>query len=80
MSTRVAQLALPSEYRELRQHIFPSQASLDWYLRKNRSGLVQHGALLILTGRWFVDPEKFDVFVVETGSSAAKAHASVRMA
>jgi hypothetical protein len=73
VQTQVAQLMLRTEYREQRQHIFPSQPSLDWFVRKHRAGLVEAGALLMLTGRWFFDAEKFDAYMILTGGKAAKA-------
>lgn len=75
-TTDVLKLAPLPEYRAQRQHIFPSQASLDWYLRKNRSGLVESGALLLLAGRWFVNAERFDAYLLQAGTEAAKAHAA----
>lgn len=70
----VLKLAPLSEYRAQRQHIFPSQPSLDWYLRKNRPGLVENGAMLLLAGRWFVNAERFDAYLLQAGTEAAKAH------
>ena len=74
-ATEVASLVQLCEYREQRQHIFPSQSSLDWFLRKHRKGLVESGALLMLTGRWFVDPFSFDAYMVSAGGMAALSHA-----
>lgn len=76
-TTEVAQLAPLTEYREQRQHIFPSQSSLDWFVRKHRPALVQAGALLMLTGRWFADPPKFDHYMLEAGGRAAQRHATM---
>jgi hypothetical protein len=46
---------------------------MDWFLRKHREALVERGALLLLTGRWFVSPNKFDGFMEELGSRSAYA-------
>lgn len=75
-TTDVLKLTTLAEYRQQRQHIFPSQSSLDWYLRRNRSALVANGALLLLTGRWFVNAERFDTHVLQAATSAARAHAA----
>lgn len=61
-------------FREQRQHLFPSKSSLDWFVRQNRGHLVEAGALLMHTGQWFVDPERFDECVVEVAQKAAKRH------
>lgn len=61
------------DYRVAREHLFPSQASLDWFLRKNKEALVSEGALLLLTGRWFAAPREFDRFMAELGTRNAYA-------
>lgn len=71
MQSELSELTLLPTYREQRQHIFPSQSSLDWFIRKHRQGLVQAGALLFLTGRWFTDPSKFDSYLIGLGSRQA---------
>ena len=69
----VSALVLLAEYRESRQRFFPSEYSLQWYVRQHKQGLVQAGALLLHAGRWFADAERFDAFVIEAGSKAAQA-------
>ncbi len=61
-----------SEYREQRQRPFPSAGSLQWYLRQHKAGLVKCGALLLIAGRWWVDPRHFDDYVIEAGAKAAQ--------
>jgi hypothetical protein len=61
-----------STYREQRQHVFPSQSSLDWFLRKHREALIAHGALLLLAGRWFAAADRFDDYMLLAGTEAAK--------
>jgi hypothetical protein len=60
-----------SEYHEFRQHIFPSATSLHWFLRKHKEQLVQHGALLMLNGRWLASPDRFDAYLANAGATAA---------
>lgn len=62
-----------SEYREGRQRVFPSNGSLQWYLRQHKAGLVAAGALLLIAGRWQVAPDSFDAYVIRIGASDAKA-------
>jgi hypothetical protein len=73
----VMKLLLLANYREQREHVFPSKSSLDWFLRKHRAALVRAGALLLLTGRWFVDAPRFDAYLVEHGACTAAAHAAL---
>lgn len=75
METQLEQLVLLTEYRSQRRHLFPSPSSLDWFLRKHRSGLVRAGALLLHTGRWFAAIDKFDAYVVDAGTQAARQQA-----
>jgi hypothetical protein len=60
-----------SDYHQFRQHIFPSATSLHWFLRKHKEHLVQHGALLMLNGRWLASPDKFDAYLAKVGTLAA---------
>ena len=60
-----------SDYHEFRQHIFPSATSLHWFLRKHKEHLVQHGALLMLNGRWLASPERFDAYLANVGTTDA---------
>ena len=65
-------LRTPSDYRsDGRSHIFPSQASLDWFIRKNKSKLLNSGAILAPTGRKLIDTHIFDQLVLEIGSEVA---------
>lgn len=64
-----------SAYQATREHIFPSQTSLRWFIRKNRASLVERLALLRLAGRLVVNPTVFDEVVMTTGHLAMKAAA-----
>jgi hypothetical protein len=57
-------------YREAREHIFPSESSLEWFIRKNRPQLVAAKALLSINGRVFVNQSEFDGFLLELGQTA----------
>lgn len=65
-------LCRPNEYRQQREQMFPSAGSMEWYLRINRSALVESGALLLHAKQWFVVPEKFDGFVLERAQREAQ--------
>ncbi len=61
----------PMEYRaDGRTTIFPSEASLGWFIRKNKARLVESGAILAPTGRKLINPQVFDQVVLEIGSEA----------
>lgn len=55
------------QYRSGREHIFPSDASLQWFIRKNKAVLAQAGAILKPAGHILINQSKFDVAVLEIG-------------
>ena len=55
-----------------REHIFPSDASLEWFIRKNRGHLIKNNALLMPTGRKLINQDAFDLAVFEIGKIAAE--------
>jgi hypothetical protein len=72
MQQPLSELVKLPEYREGRQHIFPGKHSLEWFLRQHKPGLIEAGAMLMLTGQWFVVPKQFDAYVAEVGKKAAQ--------
>lgn len=73
MSQSITDSLVPlSEYRQHRQRFFPSEGSLDWFLRKHRAELIEAGALLLHANKYFANTEAFDGVVVKAGSEAAK--------
>ena len=54
-------------YRSGREHIFPSDASLHWFIRKNKVRLAQAGAILKPAGRIMINQNKFDSAVLKIG-------------
>ncbi|MBS0448585.1 MAG: hypothetical protein JSR59_21900 [Proteobacteria bacterium] len=60
-------------YRQPREHIFPSQGSLDWYVRIHKSALVEAGALLLVGRTWHAHADRFDQAVIAISSKAAAA-------
>ena len=61
------------QYREGREHIFPSDSSLEWTCRKHRRELVEAGALLLIGGRRMVNPPVFDAVILNAARRAAQA-------
>ena len=55
-----------------REHIFPSDASLDWFIRKNREHLIKNNALLMPAGRKLINQDAFDLAVIEIGKITAE--------
>ena len=68
VKTRVA-------YRAEREHIFPSDSSLDWFIRTNRGKLNEAHALLMLNGRIMIDHDAFDAALMKIAQAAATATA-----
>lgn len=67
-----ARVITRTAYRAAREHIFPSDSSLEWFIRTNRRVLVEANALLVIGGRIMVIQDAFDAAVFSIG------HASVR--
>lgn len=60
-------LTNPAKYRNGREHIFPSDASLQWFIRKNRATLAKAGAVVKPAGHILINQNKFDAVVLEIG-------------
>lgn len=60
-------LTNPMQYRNNREHIFPSDASLQWFIRKNKAALAKAGAILKPAGHILINQNKFDDVVLEIG-------------
>lgn len=69
----LAQLMLPSEYQKTRTRAFPSNGSLEWYIRMHKAELVDLGAMLKHRGIWHVHAERFDQAVLKIAGLAAAA-------
>jgi hypothetical protein len=59
------------DWRSSNPHLFPSDTSLRWHLRRYREEYVAAGALLEIAGRLVVDPRKFESVLREVGARAA---------
>ena len=64
-------LQAPEDYIAARRHLFPSGASFEWFVRRNRAELVKAGALLRPTWRWLVKPQAFDQAIATIGARRA---------
>ena len=77
--TDVHKLKTPKDYiSDGRTHIFPSEASLHWFIRKNKNLLIKSGALLSPTGRTLIEANNFDGVVYTVGTNAVKEVSSIQ--
>lgn len=72
MESELQGLRTLAQYREGREHIFPSPTSLEWTCRRLRAELVREGALLVINGRRMVDPQVFDAVILNAARRAAQ--------
>lgn len=54
-------------YRQGREHVFPSDGTLEWFCRTQRDKLTRCGALVKVGGLWFINAPKFDAYVMNGG-------------
>jgi hypothetical protein len=59
------------DWRAANPHLFPSDTSLRWHLRKHRDKYVASGALLEVAGRFVCDPQKMELTLREVGAYVA---------
>ena len=75
----IINLKTPKDYiSDGRTHIFPSEPSLQWFIRKNKNLLIQASALLCPTGRTLIDANQFDKVVYTVGTNAFKQDSSIK--
>lgn len=61
----------PTDYQTARENVFPSRASLQWFLRSHRRQLIAAGALASVNRRVLIDPPRFDGVVLQIGRQTA---------
>lgn len=72
MSETAAKALVPMlEYQQARPHLFPSEQSMRWYVRQHRAALIEADALVMIAGRYLMDPSATDAFVLRGGKAAA---------
>lgn len=71
-------LLAPDEYRQARERLFASDGSFQWYVRQHKAALIDANALLMHAGRWWVRADKFDAFLLQAGTEAARRQLSAR--
>ncbi len=59
------------DWRGANPHLFPTDTSLRWHLRRYRERYIAAGALLEIAGRLVVDPLKFESVLREVGQRVA---------
>ena len=64
-------LKSPTDYLSAAKNVFPSEASLKWYIRRHRQDLIAAGALLIINRRSLIDPPRFDAVVIQSALGRA---------
>lgn len=64
----LAGLVRIQQYQSERSNVFPSVESLRWYLREHRQGLEGASALLYIAGRLWINPQRFDAYVLDAGA------------
>jgi hypothetical protein len=67
----LAALKRPKDYRIGREHVFPSDGSLEWYMRARRPELERAGALVRVGGIWYVHAPRFDEYLLNGRRVAA---------
>ena len=72
MNNTLAGLVTPKDYRDARPHVFPSESSLDWHIRRNRAEWSTSGALLLIAGRRLVNPPVADQLVLRLATATAE--------
>lgn len=70
--TAVSSLTPTTTYAQERRHLFPTDESIRWFVRRHKLELIQAGALLMVSGRWLADPAILDEKVVEIGRRIAE--------
>ncbi|MCZ2290836.1 MAG: hypothetical protein LC125_02690 [Burkholderiales bacterium] len=66
-----ANLVLPMQYLQGREHVFPSYESWRWFTRVHHDELVRRRALVMPAGRKLVNVPEFDQAVIEIGAQRA---------
>ena len=59
-------------YQRERAHLFPSEESLRWFVRRHKRSLIDAGALLMIAGRLTINPALFDRVVLTVGQQSAR--------
>ncbi len=72
MTDTVSSLVPMVEYQRSRAHLFPSIASMQWFVRSHRAALIAGDALVLVAGRYLVAPEAVDAFAMRAGKEAAQ--------
>lgn len=75
-ATPLDALSKLSSYRARREKFFPSDSSLQWYMRQHRMDLIACGAIVRQRGQWYVHEQRFDEYVLIAAMEDAKRFAA----
>lgn len=64
------------DYQASRQEWFRTQQSFRWFQYQHKAELAEAGALVLISGRVFVAPDRFDAVVLEVGRRLATTRAA----
>lgn len=67
----VAALVTRDNFRAARPAVFPSEGSLEWFIREQKDALIAAGAIVLLRQRWLIDPVAFDSCLLKIGAAHA---------
>ncbi len=68
----LSRLKTRKAYRTGHEEVFPSDASLDWFVRRNHAKLKEARAIYEIGGRVLIDPPVFNLVALEVGSAAVR--------
>lgn len=71
MTDSISALVPLLAYQQSRAHLFPSEESARWQVRKHRAALIEAGALVIVAGRHMVVPDVADATFLAIGKRLA---------
>lgn len=55
-------LITPQEFQDRYPNVFGSLHAIEWFIRKNKTKLIEEGVLIYLQKRKLIDLEQFEIF------------------
>ena len=72
LDVELSRLKTRKAYRAGNEEVFPSDASVDWFIRKNHKKLKEARAIYEFGGRVLIDPPVFNQAALEIGAAAVR--------